>query len=282
MASKAWKPSPSLLDSLEMAGVDSDILNSLLESTLEPESKAHQAVAPLEFVSTVITEHIAWGISLDEQPLGETEGIPPKTILKKSWKPKEHTIRLLVEELNQDRTEIGFLREEFKKLNAGALFRYWDCLFIQFAINNMVLETKGNRASTQATDIPNKNEFEISDLQRFKNIYYINSIVSDLLKNKYVSNYFRNPLDSNWTPSPWAVRKISRINIKGRFINVNFIYQNHILKPFISYYQQKGGLFDNYNVLYYYWILERFHKNYRLLELQRINAERETENTKIP
>lgn len=259
----SWRPTQELKENIVSAGVDIDILNDLLSSVESYDQTLPSLAAAKQFVREAVTAQISWANSFESE---EVEFIQPKTYMKKSWRPKEETIQLLISQLEYDRVKVGFIREFFKKENQGNISRSWDCLFIKYALVFFENETKYTEESRVLEE---RDLDEISETQRFINKLRVQELVSDILKESYVSLFFNYSLSSNWQPAKWVVNKLQKSNISKRFI-----YDDTVLNPFRSHFKAHAGLNRNINIEYYHWVIKRFKIKHNLLIKEKEALER--------
>lgn len=258
-----WRPTKELKDNIVSAGVDIDFLNDLLSGVKNYDQNLPSLAAAKQFVAEAVTAQISWENSFGSEDL---EYIQPKTYMKKSWRPKEETIQLLLSQLEYNRVKVGFIREFFKKENQGNMSRSWDCLFVKYALVYFENETK----YTEESRIVEKREIEkVPEAQRFVNKLRVQELVSDVLKESYISLFFNYSLSSNWQPAKWVVNKLHKSNISKRFI-----YDDTILIPFRSYFETNASLNRNINIEYFHWVIKRFRINHNLLLKEKEALER--------
>lgn len=263
-----WQPNAILTAILERCGVDLDILDSISSSSLDFLTAKNELAITRQFTYAVISQQVSWCNTETHQVVDEPSiFIEPKSRIKIGWRPKEETISLLTDILKlTDQIDIGFVREWFIRANEGTYARSWDCLFIKYAFSCHSEQEKFTESgiagkSTKAVD-------DYPEELRLKNLVRIRAIVAELLKSIDIAPYFNKPLDESWQPEKWVVNKLQK-----RFnLNKRFIFDEKILRPFISYQASSGKIFYDYNTLYFHWVLKRFrafHK-YHLDEKKRL------------
>ncbi len=269
-----WKPEDRLIAILEECGIDSDIIDGTLNSSLDFLTSNNPLILARQFTQTVIAEHISWSNSTLNQIADEPSlFIEPQSYIRKGWRPREETLSLLTDILHlTNRVEIGFVILWFIDQYKGVPARSWDSLFIQYAFarhdenNNALAEEKKSSQSS----LPDDKLEPYPEAQRLKNIAIIRGITADLLKTMYVTPFFNKPLDVTWQPSKWVVQKLQeRFNLSKRFI-----FNQIILQPFISFHAGKGKIFDNYNTLYFHWVLKRFRFQLKYLQEEKKRLEK--------
>jgi hypothetical protein len=256
-----WQPTAILTATLEGCGVDLDILESISSSSLDFLTAKNELAIIRQFTYAVISQQVSWCNTESHQLVDEPSiFIEPKSHIQIGWRPKEETISLLTDILKlTDRIDIGFVREWFIRANEGTYARSWDCLFIKYAFSchneqEKITESSTAEKSTKAVD-------DYPEELRLKNLATIRAIVAELLKSIDIAPYFNKPLDESWQPEKWVVNKLQK-----RFdLSKRFIFDEKILRPFISHQASSGKIFDDYNTLYFHWVLKRFrafHKYY--------------------
>lgn len=265
-----WQPNATLTATLEGCGVDLDILDSISSSSLDLLTTKNELAITRQFTYAVISQQISWCNTESHQVVDEPSiFIEPKSRIQIGWRPKEETISLLTDILKlTDRIDIGFVREWFIRANEGTYARSWDCLFIKYAFSchseqEKITESGTAGKSTKVVD-------DYPEELRLKNLATIRAIVAELLKSIDIAPYFNKPLDESWQPEKWVVNKLQK-----RFnLNKRFIFDEKILRPFISYQASSGKIFDDYNTLYFHWVLKRFRSLHRHLLEEKAKLEK--------
>lgn len=271
-----WKPSELLVSTLTECGVDTDILNDLLNQTFESDTNQSSLILVKEFTFIAVSQQISWSDAL-EPTTHEDISIQPKTRMKAGWRPKDETLELLIKLLEYDRVTIGFAREYFIREYKEQISRTWDCLFIRFCFEYFEITKEQNtnqETIKQDKSIDAEPETTYPEEQRKRNQYLIRKLVEQVLKTKYVSHYFNKPLEESWQPAKWVVVKLQ----KKFNLNRRFIFDHTLLKPFISYYSKKDDMFVDYNVQYFYWVAKRFKTIHKLLLEQKYQLEKQLDD----
>lgn len=264
-----WKPTKELMENIISTGVDADILNDLLAEVDSYDRSLPNLVATKMFVRSAISAQISWSETFGSD---NDEYIQPNTYMKRSWRPKEETIQLLISDLEYDRVKIGFIRECFKQENQGNLGRAWDCLFVKCAMVYFENETKYNAREVEfETDAADS----ISETQRIVNKLKIANLTSDIAKEKCISPFFNYSLNESWQPAKWVVNKLLKANINKRFI-----YDEIILIPFRSHFKHTASTSSDINVEYYRWVIKRFRIMHKLLTKEKEMLEEKLQETR--
>lgn len=251
-----WKPSDQLISLLKDCDIDSDIIDAAIANPLVISLSHGQLGAAQNFTRTIVEQNISWGnFTSRPKSLFFSQG----TYLRKDWKPKEATITLILDELKLiGRVEIAEYKLSFLEIYKDQKLNSWDSIFIKFVldIGSEYRETQIEKKSSAIDEYPKH--------QQIINKILIRRITNQLLKTTYISPYFNKPLDDSWRPSAWVVKKLeNEFKIGKGFI----LHEAIIRKPFISFQLSRGGVTDDYDVLYFEWVSERQSK-YRKLRFE--------------
>lgn len=265
------KISQELQDALIVCGVDHDILNGILEDMIIGSQSNNQLAMTREFVKTAALSQIEWAKSFsDEESLDGAE-----VQMHKKWRPKETTLKIIIDHLKLDRIEVGYMREFFIELNLGKTEINWDIHFIFSATNGAILTKYNESVSTALAIAAADDPIKESAGERIDhiNLELIRSAIREIMKSVYVTPLFNFQFRDDWQPKKWVVNKLVRIGI-----NKKFIYGDHILKPYVSHMKNKHRTSIDYDIEYYHWVKSRFKKSLNFLLNEKNQLESQIKN----
>lgn len=262
-----WKPSETIVTTLEECGVDRQILDDLLQEAMNSSTLS----TPALFVTTAVSQQLAWSSSFDTASVIDehlTATIPSPTRMKKAWRPSPSTFKLLINELGiVDKVELHWVRAYFVREYQGQVHRHWDVLFVDYTLQ-FYEAAKATEAELEQPVSEVEIGVSLSAEEITANKIRLQRIVRETLKFKYITPVFRRPLDDRWQPRRWVVEKLLTLNIPK-----NYIFADDKLKPFRSYYKDRAALFTNYDALYFHWIRDHHAKELRLWKLEKAKLE---------
>ena len=246
-----WKPSEQLISLLRECDIDSDILISAISQPLVVMKSYSQVSLAQDFTRKVVDQNISWNNFYSRsKSLHFDQG----NYLQKDWRPKESTMTLIQDELKLiGRIEIGEYRLSFLEIYKGIKMNSWDSVFIKF-----VLDAGSEYREAHVENNDKKYPLHIQIINKIK----IRKLVKEVLSSTYITPYFNKPLDDSWRPSSWVIKKLeNKFNLSKGFI----LNEVLIRRPFISIQYSKGAITDDYDVLYFHWVQERYYKYHNLL-----------------
>lgn len=267
-----WEPSETLVDSLEQAGIDKDLLNDLLSNVFIDTTHKNQLTIDREFAKLAATAHVQWTQSFND--LSNIDDflhfLQLELYIDKHWRPNESTVSLLVETLGCDPVTVALHRRLFIQEFEGQRIRAWDSFFITY-----VLEQQEYTPPPLKTSQPEKTNEELGTptldpKQLVINKLRIDNIIQGLLKESYISTHFNYATRNNWQPAKWVVSKLLKMNIGKKHI-----YDDQLLKPFRSWYAKHNQISSNVDLIYLQYSIEKFKTKHKLLTKEKERLENE-------